>query len=182
MTVNYWNLFSASHCANVTNISFNPQWDNDYYDEAGETKINTFLRTDFGSKISAMEIATWDQNFLNGGRFMWKAFRAEGMDIFLWPGMGAIMDSSSHFPKHSPFYCHPHSFLSLPLLPVFFTTFPLSPYHWALISIHSQSSNIKNMVLQPNPKMRRRPKQTFLQRRHTDGQEAHEKLLNITNY
>ena len=28
----------------------------------------------------------------------------------------------------------------------------------------------------------RRPKQTFLQRRHTDGQEAHEKLLNITNY
>ena len=30
--------------------------------------------------------------------------------------------------------------------------------------------------------MDRRPKQTFLQRRHTDGQEAHEKLLNITNY
>ena len=27
-----------------------------------------------------------------------------------------------------------------------------------------------------------RPKQTFLQRRHTDGQEAHEKMLNITNY
>ena len=26
-----------------------------------------------------------------------------------------------------------------------------------------------------------RPKQTFLQRRHTDGQEAHEKLLNNTN-
>ena len=30
--------------------------------------------------------------------------------------------------------------------------------------------------------MGRRPKQTFLQRRHTDGQEAREKLLNITNY
>ena len=30
---------------------------------------------------------------------------------------------------------------------------------------------------QPNPKMRRRPKQTFLQRRHKDGQEAHEKML-----
>ena len=29
--------------------------------------------------------------------------------------------------------------------------------------------------------MGRRPKQTFLQR-HTGGQEAHEKLLNITNY
>ena len=30
--------------------------------------------------------------------------------------------------------------------------------------------------------MSRRPKQTFLQRRHTDGQQAHEKMLNITNY
>ena len=27
-----------------------------------------------------------------------------------------------------------------------------------------------------------RPKQTFLQRKPTDGQEAHEKLLNISNY
>ena len=35
---------------------------------------------------------------------------------------------------------------------------------------------------QPNPKMGRRPKQTFLQRRHTDGQQTHEKMLNITNY
>ena len=34
---------------------------------------------------------------------------------------------------------------------------------------------------QPNQKMGRRPKQTSFQRRHTDGQEAHEKLLNITN-
>ena len=30
--------------------------------------------------------------------------------------------------------------------------------------------------------MGRRPKQTFLQRRHTDGQEAHEKMFNISNY
>ena len=30
--------------------------------------------------------------------------------------------------------------------------------------------------------MSRRPKQTFFQRRHIDGQEAHEKMLNITNY
>ena len=30
--------------------------------------------------------------------------------------------------------------------------------------------------------MGRRPKQTFHQGRHTDGQEAHEKMLNITNY
>ena len=35
---------------------------------------------------------------------------------------------------------------------------------------------------QPNLKMGRKPKQTFLQRGPTDGQEAHEKLLNITNY
>ena len=34
----------------------------------------------------------------------------------------------------------------------------------------------------PNPKMGRRPKQTFLQRRHTDGHEAQEKMLNIANY
>ena len=27
-----------------------------------------------------------------------------------------------------------------------------------------------------------RPKQTSLQRRHTDGQEAHENMFNITNY
>ena len=31
-------------------------------------------------------------------------------------------------------------------------------------------------------KMGRRPKQTFLQRRHIDGQQTHEKMLNITNY
>ena len=30
--------------------------------------------------------------------------------------------------------------------------------------------------------MSRRPKQTFYQGRHTDGQEAHEKMLNISNY
>ena len=27
-----------------------------------------------------------------------------------------------------------------------------------------------------------RPKEIFLQRRHTDGQQAHEKMLNIANY
>ena len=35
---------------------------------------------------------------------------------------------------------------------------------------------------QPNQKMGKRPKQTFLPRRHTDGQQTHEKMLNITNY
>ena len=33
-----------------------------------------------------------------------------------------------------------------------------------------------------NQKMGRRSKQTFLQGRHTDGQEAHEKMFNTVNY
>ena len=33
-----------------------------------------------------------------------------------------------------------------------------------------------------NQKMGRRPKETFLQRRHTYDQEAHEKMVNIVNY
>ena len=35
---------------------------------------------------------------------------------------------------------------------------------------------------QPNQKVRKRPKQTFLQRRHTNGQQTHENMLNITHY
>ena len=38
------------------------------------------------------------------------------------------------------------------------------------------------MVVPPSQKMGRRPKQAFLPRRHTNGQQAHEKMLNITNY
>ena len=34
----------------------------------------------------------------------------------------------------------------------------------------------------PNQEMGQRPKQTSLQRRHTDGQQTHEKMLNITYY
>ena len=33
---------------------------------------------------------------------------------------------------------------------------------------------------QPKQKMGRRPNETFLQRRHSDGQEAHKKMLDIT--
>ena len=33
---------------------------------------------------------------------------------------------------------------------------------------------------QPIKNLGSRPKQTFLQRRHTDGQQTHEKILNIT--
>ena len=34
----------------------------------------------------------------------------------------------------------------------------------------------------PSSKMGRRSKRTFFQRRHTDGQQAHEKMLNIANH
>ena len=47
-----------------------------------------------------------------------------------------------------------------------------------------QEKIFANVVIdkQPNRKMGRRPKQTCPQRRHTDGQQAHEKILNIANY
>ena len=48
-----------------------------------------------------------------------------------------------------------------------------------LISKSSCSSTSEN---QPDQKVGGRPKQTFLQRRHTDGQQTHEKMLNITHY
>ena len=35
---------------------------------------------------------------------------------------------------------------------------------------------------QPTQKVGKRPKQTFLQRRHTNGQQTHENMLNITHY
>ena len=35
---------------------------------------------------------------------------------------------------------------------------------------------------EPNQKMGRRHKQTFLQRRRRDGQKAHENILNIIHY
>ena len=40
----------------------------------------------------------------------------------------------------------------------------------------------KGKKKRPNQKMCARPKQTFLLRRHTDGQQSHEKMLNIANY
>ena len=35
---------------------------------------------------------------------------------------------------------------------------------------------------QPNQKVGKRSKQTFLQKRHTDDQQTHEKMLNIAHY
>ena len=42
---------------------------------------------------------------------------------------------------------------------------------------------ISKQLIQHNKNQKMgRSKQTFFQRRHTDGQKAHEKMLNITNY
>ena len=45
-----------------------------------------------------------------------------------------------------------------------------------------QTAHIAQKKKKSKEKMGRQSKYTFLQRRHTDGQEAHEKVLNITNY
>ena len=47
----------------------------------------------------------------------------------------------------------------------------------------SYGSSISSFLnKRPNQKMGQRTKQTFLQRRHTDGLKTHEKTLNITLY
>ena len=44
-------------------------------------------------------------------------------------------------------------------------------------------SKIYKQLIQLNArKTNKRPKQTFLQRRHTDGQQIHEKMLIIAHY
>ena len=45
---------------------------------------------------------------------------------------------------------------------------------------NSSCSSISKKQTTQSKKMGGRPKQTFLQRRHTGGQETHEKMLNIT--
>ena len=50
-----------------------------------------------------------------------------------------------------------------------------------LISKIYKQLNIKTNK-QPNPKMGRRPKLTFLQRRYTDCQQTHERMFNIINH
>ena len=52
----------------------------------------------------------------------------------------------------------------------------ISKIYKQLIRLNNKKEN-----KQPHQKMER-PKQTFLQRRNTNGQQAHEKMLNITNY
>ena len=55
--------------------------------------------------------------------------------------------------------------------------------YWSAVPLPSPSHvAIYHKNKQSNQKMGRRFKQTFLQRRHRDGQEAHGKVFNITNY
>jgi len=55
--------------------------------------------------------------------------------------------------------------------------------------MHQQRLNFQNIQTvhttwqqQKNFLMCRRPKEMLLQRRNTDGQQAHEKILNMTSY
>ena len=52
----------------------------------------------------------------------------------------------------------------------------ISKIHKQLLQLNSRKINA------PIKKMGQRTKQTFLQRRHTDGQQTYEKMLNITRY
>jgi len=55
----------------------------------------------------------------------------------------------------------------------------ISKIYKQLIQLNNYKQNSNK---QPNQKMGRRPKQTFLQRRHTEDQQAHEKMLITANY
>ena len=48
--------------------------------------------------------------------------------------------------------------------------------------IYKQLMQLNIKKKQPNPRMGRRPKQTFLQRRYTDCQQTHKRMLSITNH
>ena len=57
--------------------------------------------------------------------------------------------------------------------------------HWRGINIQNTqiahaAQYLKNK--QPDQKRTGRPKETFPQRKHADGQKVHEKMLNIINY
>ena len=51
-----------------------------------------------------------------------------------------------------------------------------------ICKIYKQLMKLSIKNKKPNQKMGRQPKETFLQRRLTDGQEAQEKMLSISNY
>ena len=52
-----------------------------------------------------------------------------------------------------------------------------------ITKIYKQLTQLSNRKANNSiKKMGRRPQQTSLQRRHTDGQEAHKQMLNIADY
>ena len=53
---------------------------------------------------------------------------------------------------------------------------------WANQWLHPLHDLLQDLALLKNEKLGGRSKQTFLQRKHTDGQKVHEKMLNIMNY
>ena len=55
--------------------------------------------------------------------------------------------------------------------------------NWQRINFQNIQYTIQNQKSeQSNKKVGKIPKQTFFQRRHTDGSQTHEKMLNITHY
>ena len=50
-----------------------------------------------------------------------------------------------------------------------------------IFKVNKQFIQLNNTNKQTNQTMGRKPKQTFIQRRHTDGQWARKKMFNITN-
>ena len=60
-----------------------------------------------------------------------------------------------------------------------------SPCNWQRVIIQNIQTAHATQYLkskQPKQKMCRWPSQTYFQRRHTDGQQKHKKMLNITRY
>ena len=54
--------------------------------------------------------------------------------------------------------------------------------HEGIISKIKKAAHATQKAKNPIKKMSRKPIKTFLHRRYTAGQEAHEKMLNITNF
>ena len=51
-----------------------------------------------------------------------------------------------------------------------------------IFKIYKQLTQLNIKIQATQLKMGRRPEQTLLQRKHADGQQVHEKRLNIANY